>query len=102
MKPSAGNSEVDFKSSDVEVEAYTDGSDRRAHARGRVKEIAPSNFLIIPTYLREISGPDVRWCSPSRGMPISTTEPITSFEAAGEILKCWAMKTFAEYANRSR
>jgi hypothetical protein len=85
---------------DVEIEVYTEGPDRRAHARARVTELADGTFIVTPFYFREISGPNVRWYSPARGMPILTAMPIMSLDQARNILSFWAMQTFAENASR--
>jgi hypothetical protein len=76
------------------IEGYTEG-DQRAHARAQLKEIKPSVFILIPIYLREISGPDVRWCSPEPGGAIETSSPITNFDEATTVFTWWATKTFA-------
>jgi hypothetical protein len=83
----------------IEIEAFTEGTDRRAHARAWVRETAAGVFEVIPFYLREISGPNVRWYSPARGMPILTGRPITGLDEAQNVFNLWAMQTFAENAS---
>ncbi len=78
------------------LEAYTEGSEHRAHARGRLTEIAPNTFSITPFYLREISGPDVHWLCPEPGAAIETTTPITNFDEAHSALAWWATQAFAK------
>jgi len=80
------------------IEAYTEGSEHRAHVRARLREIQPGLFAVTPYYLREVSGPDVPWTSPARGASVQTANPITNFDQAGEVLTWWATQTFA--ANR--
>jgi hypothetical protein len=84
------------------LEVYTDGTDRRAHARALLREISPGAFLVIPTHLREVCGPDVRWYAPSRGAPIPTVNPMRSRQEAESLLAWWAMKTIAENARAAR
>ena len=82
------------------IEAYTEGSERRAHARALLREILPGVFTIVPCYLREVSGPDVPWASPAREAPIQTATPISNFDQAHDALTWWATQTFAQ--NRRR
>jgi hypothetical protein len=79
-----------------EIEVYTDGPDRRAHARARMIERAPQILVVIPFYLREVGGPHVPWHVPARGQPIITVNTIRSFNEATDVLRWWSMKTCAD------
>lgn len=85
-----------------EIEVYTEGEDRRAHARAQLREIAPDVFEITPFYLREVSGADLRWSAPERGMPIITSNVVVSFDQATGILQRWASRVFTENATLYR
>lgn len=82
------------------IEAYTAGEEWRAHARAHLREIRPGIFVVIPFYLRQISGPEVPWQSPEPGSAVQTISPITNFDQAHDILAWWATQTFA--ANRTK
>lgn len=82
----------------IKVEAFTDGTDRRAYGRAKVHQIAQNVFVVIPFYVREISGPVIQWTVPPIGRPLLTKEPITSFTEASDVFKTWLMRTFAENA----
>jgi hypothetical protein len=86
----------------VRIEAYTDGTDRRARAQAWTIEIAPDCLEVVPFGLREIAGQDVGWFAPARGKPILTANPIRTREDAETVLAVWAMKTFAENAHALR
>jgi len=77
------------------IEAYTEGSERRAHARALLREVRPGVFAVVPCYLREVSGPNVTWTSPARGAPIQTAILIANFDQAHSVLQWWATQTFA-------
>jgi hypothetical protein len=80
------------------IEAYTEGSEHRAHVRARLREVRPGVFAIIPFYLREVSGPKVPWQSPEPGGALQIAFAIAGFDDAHSILAWWATQTFA--ANR--
>jgi hypothetical protein len=97
-------SEIDRKSPQVGtlIEAYTDGTDRRAHAQAWEIEIAPDRLEVVPIRLREVAGPDVKWHTPAREQPILTANPIRTRQEAVNVLAVWAMRTFAEHARAPR
>jgi hypothetical protein len=80
------------------IAAYTDGTDRRAHAQAWAIEISPGRLEVVPFGLREVAGPHVGWYAPARGKPILTVNPIRSRQEAEIVLAVWAMKAFAENA----
>ena len=82
------------------IEAYTEGSENRAHVRARLREVRRGVFAVIPFYLREVSGPNVSWQSPKPSRAIQTASPIADFGQAHDVLAWWATQTFA--ANRRR
>lgn len=93
-------SEIDRKPlrAGILIEAFTDGTDRRAHAQGWAIEMAPDHLEVVPFSLREVAGQDVAWFAPARGKPILTANPVRTRQEAESVLAVWAMKTFAENA----
>ena len=87
---------------EILIDAYTDGTDRRAHAQAWAIKIVPGRLEVVPFGLREVAGPDVGWHAPARGKPILTANPIRTREEAETVLAVWAMKTFGENAHAVR
>jgi hypothetical protein len=65
-------------------------------ARGRLVEIKPDVFRLIPTELGDIAAGAVPWQSPEPGSAIETTSPITNSDEADYVLERWAVQTFHE------
>ena len=90
---------ADYILIDCIVEAYTEG-ERRALARGRLQEVAPHVFKLLPLNLREICGPRIVWASPAPGEAIDAE--ISNLKQASEVLRWWASVTVAACASPHR
>lgn len=88
-------SETAHRLVDCTFEAFSIGDGTRALACGRLIEIEPNIFRVVPIYLRQICGPHVPWTSPAPGRAIQTISPITSFDQAHDVLAWWATQTFS-------
>jgi hypothetical protein len=100
MQVHTAASEIDRNPSraGILIQAFTDGTDRRAEAQAWAIEIAPDRLELVPFALREVAGQDVGWFAPARGKPILTANPIRTLGEAETVLAVWAMKAFADNA----
>jgi len=80
------------------VEVCTD-SERRAFARGRLRDLPPGLFELTPLSLRGLFGRTIIWPAPPKGAPLPS---LISFPDLHDALMWWATQTVANCASARR